>query len=70
MRWELNSLRQPHEATLLKLDISKAKSKLGWFPRWSLETALKNTSDWYEAYKNKESMDDFSIKQINDYKRL
>ena len=70
VRWELDSQRQPHEATLLKLDISKAKSKLGWFPRWSLETALENTSDWYEAYKNKESMADFSIKQINDYKRL
>lgn len=70
VRWELNSQRHPHEATLLKLDISKAKSKLGWFPRWSLETALENTSDWYEAYKNKESMADFSIKQINDYKRL
>lgn len=68
VRWELNSIRQPHEATLLKLDISKAKSKLSWFPRWSLETALEKTSDWYEAFINKQSMADFSIKQINDYK--
>ena len=49
VRWELNSLRQPHEATLLKLDISKAKSKLGWFPRWSLETALKKRPNYPEA---------------------
>lgn len=37
---------QPHEATYLKLDISKARSRLGWTPVWSLETALQKIVEW------------------------
>lgn len=63
-KWETESEDQLHEANLLKLDISKAKSKLGWIPRWSLETAIDNTIKWYQAYKENKNMIDFSIKQI------
>lgn len=37
----------PREAHLLRLDIAKARSRLGWSPRWSLEQALAATVDWY-----------------------
>jgi CDP-glucose 4,6-dehydratase len=40
----------PHEATLLKLDISKARSLLGWRPRWRLDDALAATAEWYRAF--------------------
>jgi CDP-glucose 4,6-dehydratase len=56
-----------HESKILKLDISKAKSKLGWLPRFSFDQALASTVDWYEAYKNRESLLNFSLKQINNY---
>jgi len=39
-----------HEANLLKLDISKARSQLGWSPQWDLATATKMTADWYSLY--------------------
>jgi CDP-glucose 4,6-dehydratase len=66
-RWELESEPQPHEAGLLKLDSTKAKSKLDWAPRWSLETALEKTVDWHQAWKQGDSMSDFSLRQIQAY---
>jgi CDP-glucose 4,6-dehydratase len=40
---------QPHEAGLLKLDINKAINKLGWVPRFSANTSITNTIEWYKA---------------------
>ena len=42
----------PHEAQLLKLDISKAKTLLGWKPQYTVEEAIKRTITWYKAYYN------------------
>jgi CDP-glucose 4,6-dehydratase len=41
----------PHEAKLLKLDISKAVNELGWKPRWNSAKALEMTLEWYKNYK-------------------
>ncbi|MDR3011951.1 MAG: CDP-glucose 4,6-dehydratase [Chitinispirillales bacterium] len=35
-----------HEATFLKLDCSKAKSVLGWKPRWNIKTAAEKTVEF------------------------
>lgn len=43
-------LGQPHEAGLLKLDISKAINELAWKPRFNAEQAVKFTIDWYRAF--------------------
>ena len=37
----------PHEAGLLMLNNDKAKTLLGWRPRWSFEQALAHTFNWY-----------------------
>lgn len=43
-----------HEATLLRLDASKARRKLGWESRWNAENAIKKTVEWYKSfYENK-----------------
>lgn len=65
--WELDAAEQPHEAGLLRLDSSKAKSKLGWGPRWPLETALAKTFEWHQAWKAQQSVADVSIQQIQEY---
>jgi CDP-glucose 4,6-dehydratase len=39
----------PHEATFLKLDCSKAKNILGWHPRFNFENNLEITKNWYIA---------------------
>ena len=66
-RWESEQTKQLHEAGLLKLDSSKAKSHLGWAPRWNLQTALKKTVEWHEAWRNGDDMMAFSSKQIQTY---
>lgn len=66
-KWQTENTKQPHEAGLLKLDSSKAKTKLGWVPLWSLETALIKVIDWYSMRKQGEDMAEVSISQIRDY---
>jgi len=41
---------QPHEAGLLKLDISKAITELNWEPQFNAEQALSYTINWYKSY--------------------
>jgi len=66
-RWETESAKQPHEAGLLKLDSSKAKAKLGWAPRWNLEAALRKTTEWHQAWRNREDMAVITTQQIQAY---
>jgi CDP-glucose 4,6-dehydratase len=39
---------QPHEAGLLKLDINKAQTLLGWHPKWNAATSIEKTIAWYK----------------------
>ena len=65
--WKKSNGDHPHEANLLKLDITKAKEQLGWKPRWDLERALEKTVGWYKSYYNGEMMQEMSLKQIEEY---
>lgn len=40
----------PYEAGLLMLDSTRARSRLGWRPRWSLDRALAETVEWYHQF--------------------
>ena len=57
----------PHEAGLLTLDSSSAHHRLGWKPRWGLETALQHTVDWHRAWLRGDDMRDYSRRQIEAY---
>ena len=65
--WQHDGPRQPHEAGVLKLDSSKAKSRLGWKPRWGLEDALASTLAWHRAWRADADMVAFSLEQIAGY---
>ena len=65
--WEVDQSFHPYEAHTLKLDCSKAKLKLGWYPQWDLETGLKKTIEWFKAYRDREDMFITTISQIKDY---
>ena len=59
---------QPHEAGLLKLDISKAINELNWQPKMNAQQAVSMTMDWYSEFaKNKENISDFTELQINNF---
>jgi len=58
---------QPHEAKFLKLDISKAKSRLSWHPKLNAQSALKYTADWYQTFFNGGDLRAKSLEQIREY---
>lgn len=66
-RWQLSTGAHPHEAGYLKLDISKARARLGWQPRWRLETALDRIVSWHQACLAGADMQALCLQQINDY---
>jgi CDP-glucose 4,6-dehydratase len=66
-KWQTESTQQPHEAGLLKLDSIKAKTKIGWKPRWNLEMALKKTLEWHQAWQKDVDMATFTSAQIQAY---
>ena len=43
---------QPHEAGLLKLDISKAYNELGWEPKYNAAASIQKTVAWYKSWQN------------------
>jgi CDP-glucose 4,6-dehydratase len=51
LRWHVTGAPQPHEASLLQLDSSKARVLLDWHPVWGLEEGIKQTANWYRAYQ-------------------
>ncbi len=67
LRWRIAVVPKPHEAHLLKLDSSKARSRLDWQPRWKLVEALQRTLQWHVAWRAGQPMRAFSLAQINDY---
>jgi CDP-glucose 4,6-dehydratase len=68
--WSLDESSQPHEAQLLKLDISKAKARLKWAPRWDLNKAMQTIIEWHFAWVNGEDMKAFSLNQICDFEEI
>lgn len=68
--WINKSDDGPHEANFLKLDCSKAKSVLNWYPIWGIDTALQKTVEWYKAYADKRDLTDVTDKQIKEYFNL
>jgi CDP-glucose 4,6-dehydratase len=57
-----------HEAELLSLNITKAREKLGWSPRWNLELTLMETVDWYQQKTlGQSSVAEITIQQIRRY---
>jgi CDP-glucose 4,6-dehydratase len=58
--YEIDTNPQPHEASYLKLDISKARARLGWTPRWTLTQALEKIVGWNGSRA-------LCLSQIQDY---
>ncbi len=60
-----------YEASLLKLDISKALNDLRWKPRLTTKEAILCTLKWYkELINDKKNIIGYSRKSIHDYLNL
>jgi len=61
---EMDAGNHPHEASILKLDISRAMSQLGWAPKLSLQQALGLIIEWHKAYIENRNMREITLQQI------
>ena len=52
-----------HESKLLMLNINKAKTRLDWKPRMSMQKCMELVVDWYKRYKN-EDVYNLCVEQI------
>lgn len=57
----------PHEAGLLQLDNSRAKTLLGWSPRWCLDDTLRHTAAWYRTWHEGGDTAALMQKQIQEF---
>jgi CDP-glucose 4,6-dehydratase len=55
---------QPHETAVLRLDSSKARARLGWFPVWDAEETIRQTADWYAQWLQGAPMQDVTMRQV------
>jgi len=66
-QWQMQPGEHPHEANYLKLDISKAKTKLGWSPSMDLEQALRLTAEWVQQLAAGADVRTITLQQIQTY---
>jgi CDP-glucose 4,6-dehydratase len=65
--WKLDDDSNPHEADFLKLDISKAKSKLDWNPVWGLNHTLDKIVSWHKDWVDGKDMQIACFSEIEEY---
>lgn len=67
LHWEAEKAQGPHEASYLKLDSAKARTELGWKPRWDVATALRSVAQWHRAYRDGRDMCAVTLAQVDEY---
>lgn len=68
--WKIDTGVHPHEAAYLKLDISKARSRLDWHPALRLDDALKLIVDWAKQRQGAADVRSLTLAQIAAYQSL
>ena len=68
--WKLADINSIHESTFLKLDSSKARMKLDWKPKLTLEETIQWTSDWYRGFSEKQDIFKMTMDQIKQFIKL
>lgn len=65
--WEILKCEKLHEATQLKLDISKARGHMNWSPKWNLEASIHKVIEWHKAWLAGINMKNICSDQIENY---
>ncbi len=69
-QWQIGTGEHPHEAHYLKLDISKARSRLDWHPALRLKDALALIVDWSKQRAAGANMRQLTLDQLRTYQAL
>ncbi|SCY87132.1 CDP-glucose 4,6-dehydratase [Desulfoluna spongiiphila] len=71
VQWTMDDGNHPHEAALLKLDCSKARTLLGWTPCLNVNQALEWSAIWYKTFRDhSDELQVLSLDQIRQYEGL
>jgi len=62
-----DNIKQPHEAGLLMLDVSKTMKHLKWKPVYNSEQAISKTIRWYKSVQEGANPLEVCISQIKEY---
>jgi len=65
--WHSVSQEKVHEAHLLRLDSAKARTRLGWSPRWGLDETLAKTVEWYKIFYGGQDVRSCTLNQIQSF---
>lgn len=68
--WIADAGVHPHEASLLTLDASRARTELGWHDRLGFEDAVRWTIEWARRVEAGESARDVTLSQIDAFVAL
>lgn len=68
--WQNDVGEHPHEANYLKLDISKARKHLHWYPLLRLEDALQLVVEWSKERQLGADVRQLTLNQIRAYQHL
>lgn len=68
--WTTDSNPTVHEAHVLRLDSSRARSELQWKPKLTTEAALDWTIDWYRTAAECSDMSRETVRQIERYEKI
>lgn len=60
----------PHEATLLKLDCSKAYNKLRWQPKWNAMKTIEKICGWHKAHQHNQNMRNYCLQEIKEFNEI
>lgn len=69
-KWANASGEHPHEAGLLALDATRARTELNWHDQLDFDSAVSWTVDWYKSISLGENPLELTQKQISDFVAL
>jgi CDP-glucose 4,6-dehydratase len=65
--WKNVSDNGPHEANFLKLDCSRSKNVLKWYPVWNISKAVSAIVEWSKCFATGGNVSAITNKQINEF---
>jgi CDP-glucose 4,6-dehydratase len=65
--WAPDRTPHPHEAPVLRLDVSKAASRLGWSCQLDFDETIVWTADWYRMVADGADAQEMTLRQIQAY---
>ncbi|WP_454888189.1 CDP-glucose 4,6-dehydratase [Sphingobium herbicidovorans] len=69
-RFEIEGDERIFEQGFLSLSSNKARKRLDWTPRWSLEVGIQNAMEWYRVFAHGADMWEFTLKQMERHESL